>query len=411
MWHPNLNLHLHDHPSLPLYLTNTIKSFALSIAGLYVPIFIFVTFKNYLIFHHNEIVNGIYFILIFYFLRSLFTLFLMEKIVNFIFGWINFKWSIFISNILLACAIYSLVISERNMPFLFLSSLIFSIETLLYWIPFHTNFVRILKGANGAGRFGKSTAMRFFLASIASAAGPAFGGVIIKMYGFDMLFIITTVLLVISALPVLFGTHERKHGKHNLNQILKKYTNEKSYRFNIIAQTASGIDGNLYPIFAPLLLFIVADQNTSSVGFVISIAVLLASVFTIFAGRLCDTQKTRRIQKISTLVNSLFYIPRIFIGTPGILYLVDIFDKINGSFLSVPLMSTAYDQAKAEENETDYIIYREFFLHFGVIIGIIIFGTLLAFFENWRLVFALLALLSPLTYFIYFSVKPNHLRA
>ena len=408
MWHPSF--HLHDHPSLPLYLTNTVKSFALSIAGLYIPIFIFVSFKNYSIFHHNETVNGIYFILIFYFLRSLFTLFLMDKVVNFIFGWINFKWSIFISNILLAVAMYSLVLSEHNFIFLFASALIFSVETLLYWIPFHTNFVRILKGNNGTSRFGKSTAMRFFLASIASAAGPAFGGVIIKLYGFDVLFIITTILLVIAALPVLFGTHEGKHGKHNLNQIIKKYTDQKSYRLNIIAQIASGIDGNLYPIFAPLLLFIVADQSTTSVGIVISFAVLLASIFTIFAGRLCDTQKTRKVQKISTLVNSLFYLPRIFIATPGILYLVDIFDKINGSFLSVPLMSTAYDQAKAEENETDYIIYREFFIHLGVIIGIIIFGILLAIFENWRLVFALLALLSPLTYFIYFSVKPSQIR-
>ena len=123
MWHPSF--HLHDHPSLPLYLTNTVKSFALSIAGLYIPIFIFVSFKNYSIFHHNETVNGIYFILIFYFLRSLFTLFLMDKVVNFIFGWINFKWSIFISNILLAVAMYSLVLSEHNFIFLFAKTFFF----------------------------------------------------------------------------------------------------------------------------------------------------------------------------------------------------------------------------------------------------------------------------------------------
>src|SRR3989344_3115801 len=232
----HLHLHLTYKKSFPLYITNTIKSFALSVAGLYVPIFIFVSFKDNLLFSPSNILNGIYFILAFYLVRSLFTLLFMHDIVNFIFGWINFKWSIFISNILLAVAMYSLVISENNIYFLFLSSIIFSIETLLYWIPFHTNFVRILREEDGiTTKFGSSIGMRFFLASIASAAGPALGGLIIKLYGFDTLFFITTALLILSALPVLFGTHEGKHGKHNLFHIMNKYVFEKNYKWNIVA--------------------------------------------------------------------------------------------------------------------------------------------------------------------------------
>lgn len=299
-----------------------------------------------------------------------------------------------------------LILSEKNLPLLFVSSIIFSIETLLYWIPFHTYFIRILREESGSTiKFGTSTAVRLFLASIASAAGPILGGVIINLYGFNLLFLISTILLILSAIPILFGAHEHKHGKHNLTAIINKYLHAKNYRWNIIAHMAAGIDGNLYAIFAPFLLFIIADQNTSSVGLVISIAVFLASIFTLFAGKLIDKSNSREIQKISTFFNSLFYIPRVFVGTPGILYLVDVFDKINGSFLSVPLMSTAYDQAQTEDNESDYIIYREFFLHLGLVLGIILFASLLVIFQNWRLIFAVLALISPFTYLIYFTTK------
>jgi|LakMenE18May11ns_1017448.scaffolds.fasta_scaffold9918909_2 hypothetical protein len=400
--HLHLNLSYRD--SLALYLTNTIKSFALSIAGLYVPIFIYVSFKDNLLISSSSTLNGIYFILAFYLVRSLCTLVFMHKIVNFIFGWVNFKLSIFISNLLLALAIYLLVASEKQLYFLFIAAVIFSVETLLYWIPFHTNFIRVLK-INAPAKMGSSTGMRFFLASLASAAGPALGGLIIKIYGFDTLFLITTALLIISALPVLFGTHEHKHGKHNLFHIIKKYTTGNNYKLNIIAHMAAGIDGNLYAIFAPLLLFIIADENTSNVGIVISVAVFLAAIFTLVAGKLADTNTGNKIKKISTLFNSLLYIPRIFIGTPGILYIVDIFDKINGSFLSVPLMCAAYDQATNEENETDYMIYREFFIHLGTVVGIIIFGIMLSLFDNWRLIFAVLALVSPFTYLIYINRK------
>jgi MFS family permease len=414
MWHPTLHfnfthhLHIEKKASLALYITNTIKTFALSLASLYIPIFIYVTFSEQLIFDNNEILNGIYFILAFYFVRSLSTILSMHKIVNFIFGRINFKISIFISNILLGIAMYLLILSESNLIFLFVSSVIFSIETLLYWIPFHTYFVRILRvesGGASTAKFGTSTAIRLFLASIASAGGPILGGLIIKIYGFNVLFLISTILLIISAIPILFGAHEHKHGKHNLSAIIRRYLSAKNYRWNIIAHMAAGIDGNLYAIFAPFLLFIIADKNTSSVGLVISIAVLLASIFTLLAGRILDRSSGKGIQKVSTVINSLFYIPRIFSGTPGILYLVDVFDKINGSFLSVPLMSAAYDQAQTEDNEADYIIYREFFLHLGVLIGIVGFASLLVIFGNWRLIFAVLALVSPFTYLIYSTTK------
>lgn len=414
MWHPYLNINIRHHlhvekkASVSLYLTNTIKTFALSMASLYIPIFIYVTFKDKLLFDLNETLNGIYFILAFYFVRSVSTLVSMHKIVNFIFGKINFKISIFISNILLGLAMYLLILSEKNLPFLFISSIIFSIETLLYWIPFHTYFIRILRVESGStAKFGTSTAIRLFLASIASAGGPILGGLIIKLYGFNILFLISTILLIISAVPILFGAHEHKHGKHNLSVIIKRYLNERNYKWNVVAHMAAGIDGNLYAIFAPFLLFIIADQNTSSVGMVISIAVFLASIFTLLAGRIFDKSSSKNVQKVSTIINSLFYIPRIFAGTPGLLYLVDVFDKINGSFLSVPLMSAAYDQAQTEENEADYIIYREFFLHLGVVMGIIGFATLLVIFGNWRLIFAILALVSPFTYLIYFTTKKS----
>src|SRR3990167_7772715 len=91
-----IRIHLGESPSL--YLTNTIKTFAESLIGIFVPIYI-LTLKNLPIIVQDHFTNGLIWVLTFYFIRSFAVILTIGFETNIIFGKINFKGSILGSNI------------------------------------------------------------------------------------------------------------------------------------------------------------------------------------------------------------------------------------------------------------------------------------------------------------------------
>src|SRR3990167_8175175 len=84
------------HPQMTeswgLYATQMLKTFAESLIGIFIPIYIF-TVENKPIIHKTEIINGIIWVLIFYMIRSIFVFLLNTFFTNVVFGKIRFKIS------------------------------------------------------------------------------------------------------------------------------------------------------------------------------------------------------------------------------------------------------------------------------------------------------------------------------
>ncbi len=378
-------------------MTNTLRSFSISLIGLFIPIYIFQIAEKFPTITENSVINSIFYVLLFYLIRSAATIGFMPRVVNVIFGYLKFNGSIMIANVLLGIAIYLLILAETHIWALVFAPILLALNTTLYWIPFHTYFVRNFKSATG--HFGTNTGIRLFLAGIATAAGPALGGIVVKNFGFQSLFWLGIVALILSGFPILFGLPEHNHGKHNVMQIVKKYFFDAKHKYNTIAQMCMGIDGELYAIFSPLLLFLISSDITN-VGYITSISVSLAAVFTLVVGKVVDKQGPKKIHKVGLIFNSFFYLPRVFLNQSWLLYLIDVFDKINGSFLAVPLLAATYERAKTNENESDFMIYREFMIHLGICLAIVLLMFIILLTANWRLVFLLLAIVSPLTYLV-----------
>ncbi len=398
VFHLSFTSHLRN--SLPLYLTNTLRTFAVSLIGLFIPIYIYQISDEFFVLSGNTVLNGIYYILLFYFIRSLFTLAAMPKIVDLIFGTIKFNGSIILGNILLALALYFLIIADQYNFAVFLAPIFLAVSTTLYWIPFHTYFVRNMK--NVSGHFGKQTGIRLFLASIATAAGPALGGIVVKYYGFDFLFWIGIFMLLFSGLPILFGLPEHNHGKHSVIHIFKKYWKNPLQKNNTIAQMANGIDGEVCGMFGPLLLFLVSP-DIIDVGYITSISVSLAAVFTLVVGKIIDEHGPVRVQRIGLFFNSLFYLPRIVFSQVWFLYSIDVLDKLNSSFSSVPFLASTYENTRNDDSESEYMIYREFIIHIGICFAVVVVALIILLTGYWRFVFLMLAMVSPFSYLV--SVK------
>ena len=389
-------LHVSAKESPALYTSHTIKTFAQSLIGLFIPIYIF-TLPDIPKFTGNPITDGILLILIFYLVRSIFALLLMNFITNTIFGFLNFKKSIFLGNIFLAVAMILLALTPYSILFLFLSTITFAVETCLYWIPYHLFFIR--KASNADGQYGHTFGIRLLLSQLAWAAGPLLGGLIITFLGFLSLFTLGTVLIVVSAIPILFSVHERNHGKHNARHIFERLIRSKSLLNDTIAISATEGDALLYAIFWPILLFIVAESYTK-IGVITSISTTISCLAALIIGNLVDKTGAKFIHKNGCTINGILYLPRVFLTNIQAIFVLDIADKLNGILYAVPFNAVMYQHAKARMHDSDFIIFRAVICHLAIVFFAITTMALIVVLPSWRYIFIFMAIISPFAYLI-----------
>ena len=396
---PILNASHRESPAL--YAAQTIKTFAQALTGLFIPIFIF-TLPDIPKITGDAVKDGIILILIFYLIRSIAALSFMNLITNTVFGFLNFRKSIFLGNVFLAISTIFLMLSPYSLLFLFLSSITYAIETTIYWIPYHLFFIR--KASSESGQYGKAFGTRLLLSQIASAAGPILGGFIIAYFGFTTLFIIGTVLIISSAIPVLFSVTEHNHGKHNARHIFERLVKSRSLRNDTIAIASVEGDALLYSVFWPILLFTIAE-SFSKIGVITSISVTISCLAALIIGNLVDKRGGKFIHKIGCTINSILYLPRIFITSIQAFFILDIVDKLNGILYAVPFNAAMYEHAKYRMHESDFIIYRVIISHLALVIISTIAIGLIVILASWQYIFIFMAMVCPFAYYVNKSSK------
>lgn len=379
-----------------LYSSHAIKTFAQSLMGLFIPIYIF-TLEYIPEFTGKRVIDGFLLILIFYLIRSISAIWMMNFVTNTIFGFLNFKKSIFVANICLALGLTLLALTPHSIVFLFISAVLFAAETNLYWIPYHLFFIR--KASNGSGKYGRSFGIRILSSQLASAIGPLIGGFIIAFFGFIVLFTIGTVLIVVSAIPILFSVHEHNHGKHNASHIFSRLIRSKSLINDTIAISSTEADALMYAVFWPVLLFIIAESYTT-LGIITSISVTISCLAALLIGNLVDTKGARFIHKIGCVINSILYLPRAFLTSLQAFFILDVVDKLNGILYAVPFNAVMYEHAKARMHESDYIIYRAVVCHVAIAITCVVAIALVVILPEWRYIFIFMAMVAPFAYLI-----------
>lgn len=386
---------LNEHTSL--YLTHTLRILSSSLIGVFVPIFIYTTTKDTLIFNVDPLINGISWIVAYFFLRSIMVWVSIFVFGSAIFEKLHFQLSIVLSYIFLALEIILLLLSKQNHYLLFLAGGIAGLKVTFYWIPYHSFFVHKTEDKPGHS-FGKDTGLRFFLVRIFSGLAPVIGGFVIGSFGFNVLFVLSILMLVAASVPIIMVVHDWKHRKHDIKNVLKEYILNKRYYKLTLAFVGDGMESIIYMLFWPLLLFF-ALENFEKVGLINGLSMFLSSILVLIIGGLIDKVGSKKIHAIGVFFNTIFYIPRMIIFSANLFYVLDVVDRLNSSMYSLPMMSSAYDKAK-KIGSSDFIIFRELAIHGGIIITTLIVLMAVNRYGVWLWVFMLAMLGSSLTYLI-----------
>lgn len=399
--HSFFNSHAAGHLKIgehaALYLTHTMRQMSVALIGIFLPIYIYEISPNFLIFSQSHEINGVAWVLLFFCMRSFGTLVFTYILGNSLFSKIHLQRAIIISFFVLIAEMLVLLYADRNLYLIIIAGLLAGLKVTTYWIPYHGFFVK--KMGDVSGHFGKKTGIRFSLVRIVTGLAPFVGGLIITVFGFNVLFIASIMLLVVASIPILNSVNEGSHIKHDPLKITRDYLLKKKYAKVTLAFFGDGAEALVYAIFWPILLFVVLD-NFVKLGSLNSVSLLISSISMYFVGRLVDKYGSKLVHGVGIFINSAFYIPRIFISNALFFYGLDVADRFNSAFYSVPNMTLAYEKAAKAENASDFIIYRELAIHVSIVLFSCILMVILPIVGVWRWVFAIAAIGSILTYLL-----------
>jgi len=374
------------------------RGFALSLIGIFLPIYIFQLSQGYLIFSDNLMINGFTWILVYHFLSSISAVAYFAFFTNQLFLKLNFRRSILLSLLILAGQVILWLLAEKNLYFMLIAGMLSGAIVFLYWLPYHISFVR--KTSTKDGNFGAKTGFRTFLVRAVSGIGPLVGGLLITNFGYSALFIVSLVLLIMSGLPIFLTVNEKKHSQHDIKKICKKYILNKKYTNTTLSMIGGAIEDLIFMVFWSVLIFIVL-RNFNSIGFVKSLALVTSSVLALYVGHIIDTKGPEKIHKFGVIVNTLLYIPRLVLTSPFAAYTVELADKLNGTMYTLPRIVLMYRDSE-HSSVSDFLIYRELVIH-GVKAIAVPIVIVFVFLLPWRLLFLVAIIASLLSYFIEFD--------
>jgi MFS family permease len=251
-------------------------------------------------------------------------------------------------------------------PVLFyISAIIYAIQKAFYWPAFHADFAHNSEDSEEAREISSisvSSALMFIL-------GPIVGGLIITYFGFPVLFVMVSMLFLVSNIPMLLTKEDFDIRQYPYVRLFDLFKRENLR--NLLAYIGYGeelIVMVMWPIFISIII-----TNYSKIGALVGLATAVTLTTTLYIGKMCDQRDKRRILKFGAIIYSLVWFLRVFIRSIIPIFLIDTSSRVSKSAVDVPLRAIFYEKAKNEKkSNSNSIMENVVSYEAGLIIGKII---------------------------------------
>jgi len=346
-----------------LIISNTLRSFGLSLTSLFIPLFLLkigITFKE----------------IIFYEIILLLISINLLIIINHFINKIGIKKILLFSHILNIIFYITLINAKKiiyntgKLQFIIISASCFAIFTSTYWMTYQLYFIKVRNNKSKT----KKLSLMIIIPVLLSISSPLIGSIIIEKINFEITFFFTILLIILS----MIFTISLKDIKVNTKFKIKKIIRLNEAKINLLFFVEGIIfvgTGFLWPI----LLFLFSVQIIT-MGLLYMISDIVYAILT----------HQKSINKNRT---RLRYVPQSLIGqiigvimkvlAKGIYILLGI-QSMGGFFMplwTIPTHSLFYKRSK--KNLPENILSRELYQHSGRLITLFI-------------LFALVYLLGPI---------------
>lgn len=295
------------------------------------------------------------------------------------------KFAVFLGSIFQILMFLFLSFARFDPIFFLMSAICDGLQLALYWTAFHIYFAQLTDDGNQ----GKEMSLNASLAAIAAIGGPAFGGLIITYFGFSVVFIVITILMVLAALPLKHLPKQNDKVDIDIIQTLKAISPKHEIR-SMLSFTGIGVSQITTSIFWPIFVLPIM-MGITGIGFMGSIIGLFGSISALTVGFLVDRFGARKILNFVSPIDSIFGLLRMFVTSATQVFGISAVASAltESQFLTVD--SLAYSRGR-HSNLVAIIIQREVGLAVGRFLFLLLLGVLFWFGLPLAMVFVITAL-------------------
>jgi len=355
------HLHIPNFFSKPLnalYISLTLRTFAVSLVSIFVVLFILEVTGNFLW-------------VVAYFLAFSLLVVVFSVPIGWVVSRLGFRWSVFLASILLAIQFYLFIKAQQNPNLFFVIPFFEAAKLLLFWLPYHMIFVE----DGSSDHYGREISLAAVLGQLTSVIAPVLGGFIIVTSGFSALFSLGVVVVLFSSLPLFFMSHHRREAPPDWRKVFRNMlTRNYAPIFGAFfgARSVAIVGGLIWPVF----LFDIVGGSYSNIGILTSAVLLFSTATTFLTGVAVDRFGKRRTLKLGSWVNGLVWLFKALTQTPLQVLIVDSFHKLLGGLHGIPFDALTYVRAKRRESLMEFMVQREIAIHFGGFLTSLLIGLL-----------------------------------
>ncbi|MFC1640946.1 MFS transporter [Patescibacteria group bacterium] len=245
----------------------------------------------------------------------------------------------------------------------FVAAVLFAVAKTLYWPPYHADLARF----GGKKQRGRELSVLVVVGQLTIFIAPLLAGTVLEELSFGWLFFIGSVLMAISAIPLMLSKEKVFPKKIRYWDFHRAYFSKFHVRRAI---TYMGLGEELVAmVIWPIFIFSVVGDFLLFGG-ILTGAMLISSILMLFTGRLTDRFRRSSVMKGVTLFYFVSWFPKLLIKTPVHAFVTDSFGQFLKNANLLPLHAMAYTEAK--ENYGDKVIMGAMLFEMGYIVSKII---------------------------------------
>lgn len=172
------------------------------------------------------------------------------------------------------------------------------------------------------------------------------------------MFIVVTLLLLLSTIPLFFSKEIHKPIHFKLKDIFKG-----NHKRNIITFMADGIEGNIGAFVWPIFIYLTIINNIAILGSVKSLSVLASVIMLFVIGKLTDINR-RFALWVGSSLTALIWMLRFMVRTTSQVFMVYAGYGMSRIAINIPFDAICYDKANRSD-VVRFIIVRECMINLG----------------------------------------------
>ena len=300
---------------------------------------------------------------------------------------IGYKHSIAVANVIYVFYWLTLFLIPKFFLLLYIAPILFSLQKSFFWPAFDSDIAI----NSEKGQRGREVGALFSLIEGTVVLGPLIGGLLSFKLGYGFLFVVSSLLMLISIYP-LFKSPEI-YTKHEFR--FKNFLNVfRRYKWNFLGYFGYAEDLMIMTLW-PIAVFMIA-KNSLSTGLLTMFASGVAIVLMLMIGKASDETPKPALIKLSAFAYAISWIFRFLATTVPTVLGFDVVTRTSKGTLNVPMISLTYELAglRGPDHAIAYSVFYEFSLSIGKIITALLGILILSYTGNMYYVFILAGFLT-----------------